>query len=108
MKRSAFHSRPQTRAQNDSVRPPLCARARKFARREAWISRHRVHDLERKARGARGKSKTVRCGLRRAAHKIGAAKRYIEAFEKITGTTFVPDTEPPLARIARNLGMETA
>ncbi len=35
--------------------------------------------------------------------RIGAAKRYIEAFEKITGTEFVPDTDPPLARIAQNL-----
>ncbi len=36
--------------------------------------------------------------------RVGAAKRYIEAFEKITGTTFTPNTEPPIARIARNLG----
>jgi phosphoribosylaminoimidazole-succinocarboxamide synthase len=36
--------------------------------------------------------------------RIGAAKRYIDAFEKITGTAFVPDTAPPLARIAKNLG----
>ncbi len=37
--------------------------------------------------------------------RVGAAKRYIEAFEKITGTTFTPDTAPPIARIARNLGL---
>ena len=37
--------------------------------------------------------------------RVGAAKRYIEAFEKITGTTFVPDTAPPIARIAKNLGL---
>jgi phosphoribosylaminoimidazole-succinocarboxamide synthase len=35
--------------------------------------------------------------------RVGAAKRYIEAFEKITGTTFVPDTSPPIARIEKNL-----
>jgi phosphoribosylaminoimidazole-succinocarboxamide synthase len=39
--------------------------------------------------------------------RIGAAKRYIEAYEKITGTIFEADTEPPIARIARNLGLET-
>ena len=38
--------------------------------------------------------------------RIGAAKRYVEAFERITGETFVPDTTPPLARIAKNLGLE--
>jgi phosphoribosylaminoimidazole-succinocarboxamide synthase len=38
-----------------------------------------------------------------AAVRIGAAKRYIEAYERITGETFVPDTEPPLARIAKRL-----
>ena len=37
--------------------------------------------------------------------RIGAAKRYVEAFERITGQTFVPDTDPPLARIAKNLGL---
>ena len=37
--------------------------------------------------------------------RSGAAKRYIEAFEKITGETFVPDAEPPLPRIAKNLGL---
>lgn len=37
--------------------------------------------------------------------RIGAAKRYIEAFERITGETFEPNTEPPLARIAKNLGV---
>ena len=37
--------------------------------------------------------------------RVGAAKRYIEAYEKITGERFVPDTEPPLPRIARNLGL---
>jgi len=36
--------------------------------------------------------------------RIGAAQRYIEAYERITGEAFVPDTEPPLARMARNLG----
>ncbi len=35
--------------------------------------------------------------------RIGAAKRYIEAFERITGERFVPNTEEPVARIAKNL-----
>lgn len=34
-----------------------------------------------------------------------AARRYIEAFERITGREFVPDTEAPEARIRRNLGL---
>jgi phosphoribosylaminoimidazole-succinocarboxamide synthase len=34
-----------------------------------------------------------------------AARRYIEAFEQITGRSFVPDLEPPLPRIRRNLGL---
>lgn len=37
--------------------------------------------------------------------RIGAAKRYMEAFERITGEAFTPNTEPPLARIAKNLGL---
>ncbi len=37
--------------------------------------------------------------------RVGAAKRYVEAFERITGETFVPDTDPPLARITTNLGL---
>lgn len=37
--------------------------------------------------------------------RVGAAKRYIEAYELITGAPFVPDTNPPLARIATNLGI---
>ncbi len=37
--------------------------------------------------------------------RVGAAERYIAAFEQITGETFVPDTSPPLARIAKNLGI---
>jgi phosphoribosylaminoimidazole-succinocarboxamide synthase len=32
-----------------------------------------------------------------------AARRYVETFERITGQAFVPDVEPPLARIRRNL-----
>ena len=36
--------------------------------------------------------------------RVGAAKRYIEAYERITGEPFVPDIEPPLPRIAKNLG----
>ena len=34
-----------------------------------------------------------------------AARRYIEAFEQVTGCDFEPDTEEPLARIRRNLGL---
>lgn len=37
--------------------------------------------------------------------RIGAAQRYIAAYEQITGEPFVPDTTPPLARIAKNLGI---
>jgi phosphoribosylaminoimidazole-succinocarboxamide synthase len=37
--------------------------------------------------------------------RVGAAERYIAAFEQITGEPFVPDTRPPLARIAKNLGI---
>src|SRR5579859_5184538 len=37
--------------------------------------------------------------------RVGAAEKYIAAFEQITGTTFAPSTEPPLARIAKNLGL---
>jgi phosphoribosylaminoimidazole-succinocarboxamide synthase len=38
--------------------------------------------------------------------RVGASKRYMEAFEKITGETFTPDLEDPLPRIAKNLGLE--
>jgi phosphoribosylaminoimidazole-succinocarboxamide synthase len=34
-----------------------------------------------------------------------AARRYVETYERITGRAFVPDVEPPLARIRRNLGL---
>jgi len=37
--------------------------------------------------------------------RVGAAQRYAEAFERITGQPFVPDTDPPLERIAKNLGL---
>jgi phosphoribosylaminoimidazole-succinocarboxamide synthase len=37
--------------------------------------------------------------------RVGAAKRYIEAYERITGQEYVPNTEPPLARIKANLGL---
>ena len=39
--------------------------------------------------------------------RVGAAKRYVEAFERITGETFEPNTESPLPRIAKNLGVST-
>ena len=35
--------------------------------------------------------------------RVEAARRYIDAFERITGTSFVPDLEEPSARLARNL-----
>jgi len=35
-----------------------------------------------------------------------AARRYIEAYEQITGRDFQPDTDDPLPRIRRNLGLE--
>jgi phosphoribosylaminoimidazole-succinocarboxamide synthase len=34
-----------------------------------------------------------------------AARRYIEAYEQITGRTFEPNLEPPLPRIRKNLGL---
>jgi phosphoribosylaminoimidazole-succinocarboxamide synthase len=37
--------------------------------------------------------------------RIEAARRYIEAYETVTGRTFVPDTRDPLERIRRNLGL---
>jgi phosphoribosylaminoimidazole-succinocarboxamide synthase len=37
--------------------------------------------------------------------RVGAAERYISAYEQITGEPFVPDTRPPVARIAANLGI---
>jgi len=40
--------------------------------------------------------------------RLGAARRYIEAFEKITGEQFVPDTDEPIGRIERRLGITGA
>jgi phosphoribosylaminoimidazole-succinocarboxamide synthase len=37
--------------------------------------------------------------------RVDAAKKYIEAYEQITGSAFVPDTEPPIARMRKNLGL---
>jgi phosphoribosylaminoimidazole-succinocarboxamide synthase len=37
-----------------------------------------------------------------------AAGRYIEAYERITAHPFKPDTQPPLERIRRNLGLVSA
>jgi phosphoribosylaminoimidazole-succinocarboxamide synthase len=34
-----------------------------------------------------------------------AARRYIEAYERVTGEAFVPDLDEPIARIQRNLGL---
>jgi len=38
--------------------------------------------------------------------RVGAAERYIAAYEQITGEPFVPNTDPPLPRIAKNLGLK--
>jgi phosphoribosylaminoimidazole-succinocarboxamide synthase len=35
--------------------------------------------------------------------RVGAARRYIEAYERITGEPFVPDTGEPVRRIANNV-----
>ncbi|MBI5486778.1 MAG: phosphoribosylaminoimidazolesuccinocarboxamide synthase [Deltaproteobacteria bacterium] len=35
--------------------------------------------------------------------RVEAARRYLEAFERITGTAFVPDREDPAVRLERNL-----
>jgi phosphoribosylaminoimidazole-succinocarboxamide synthase len=37
--------------------------------------------------------------------RVEAARRYIEAYETITGTSFVPDLEDPAVRIPRRLGL---
>lgn len=37
--------------------------------------------------------------------RVEAATRYIDAFEQVTGSAFVPDLEEPTARIRRNLGL---
>lgn len=37
--------------------------------------------------------------------RVEASRRYIEAFETITGKTFVPDMGEPSARMKRNLGL---
>ena len=37
--------------------------------------------------------------------RVEAARRYIEAFDVITGESFVPETSPPLPRIRHNLGL---
>ena len=37
--------------------------------------------------------------------RIEAARRYIALYELVTGKTFVPNTEPPIPRIRKNLGL---
>lgn len=37
--------------------------------------------------------------------RVEAARRYIEAYETVTGRAFLADTEEPLPRIRRNLGL---
>lgn len=38
--------------------------------------------------------------------RMEAARRYIETFERLTGTAFEPATEAPLPRLRRNLGLK--
>jgi phosphoribosylaminoimidazole-succinocarboxamide synthase len=40
--------------------------------------------------------------------RVEAARRYIEAFEKITGATFTPNLEDPTTRIRKNLDLSPA
>jgi phosphoribosylaminoimidazole-succinocarboxamide synthase len=40
--------------------------------------------------------------------RVGAAERYIAAYEQITGTAFEPDLAPPLPRIEKNLRLTGA
>jgi phosphoribosylaminoimidazole-succinocarboxamide synthase len=37
--------------------------------------------------------------------RLEAARRYIEAYERLTGSDFLPDVEAPLPRLRRNLGL---
>jgi phosphoribosylaminoimidazole-succinocarboxamide synthase len=37
--------------------------------------------------------------------RVEAARRYVEAYDRITGMKFSPDTSPPIARIRRNLSL---
>lgn len=37
--------------------------------------------------------------------RVEAARRYVEAYEKISGLAFEPDLDEPLSRIRRNLGL---
>jgi phosphoribosylaminoimidazole-succinocarboxamide synthase len=39
--------------------------------------------------------------------RVGAAERYMAAYEQITGEPFVPETSEPLARIERSLGLRS-
>lgn len=38
--------------------------------------------------------------------RVEAARRYVEAYERITGMTFEPDTTPPIPRMRKNLGLK--
>ena len=38
--------------------------------------------------------------------RIEAAQRYIETYERVTGQTFVPQTDPPGPRLRKNLGVD--
>ena len=38
--------------------------------------------------------------------RVEATRRYIEAYETITGESFVPDLEDPGPRLRRNLGLK--
>ena len=38
--------------------------------------------------------------------RVEAARRYIAAYERVTGQTFAPDVQDPLPRLRRNLGID--
>jgi phosphoribosylaminoimidazole-succinocarboxamide synthase len=38
--------------------------------------------------------------------RVEAGRRYVEAYERITGMTFEPDTTPPIPRMRKNLGLK--
>jgi phosphoribosylaminoimidazole-succinocarboxamide synthase len=40
--------------------------------------------------------------------RVEAARRYVQAYEQVTGRAFQPDPEEPMARIRRNLGLPEA
>ena len=37
--------------------------------------------------------------------RVEAARRYIEAYETLTGQAFRPDVQPPVERLRKNFGL---